>query len=125
MNSISLTGRITKDPEAKYRTDGSPYCLFTIAVDDGKDTEGNRKAIFVDCIASKVSAEFLAKYVKKGNMLAVTGSLNIREVEDSNGNRAKFTSVRAFNVENLTPRQQEAQAGATSEPNTSELPFEI
>lgn len=120
MNSISLTGRITKDPEAKKTKDGGTYCYFTIAVDDGKDTEGNRKAIFVDCIAYKTSAEFLAKYVKKGNMLAVTGSLNIREVEDSNGNRAKYTSVRAFNVENLTPRQQEAQAGATGE-----LPFEI
>lgn len=121
MNSINLTGRITKDPELKHSKDGGAYCYFTIAVDDGKDTEGNRRANFVDCIAYKTQAEFLSKYIKKGYMLAVTGSLHISDREDSEGNKIKRATVKAFNVENLTPKSTESKP-ATSE---SELPFEV
>ena len=124
MNSVTLTGRITKDPEPKFTNGGGKFCTFTIAVDDGKDSEGNRKAIFVDCIAYKASAEYLGKYVKKGNILAVTGSLNIREVEDSSGKRSKFTNVRAYNVENLSPRPPvEATPETTKETTPESEPF--
>ena len=54
-------------------------------------------------------------------MLAVTGSLHISEREDSEGNKTKRATVKAFNVENLTPKSTESKP-ATSD---SELPFEV
>ena len=132
MNNIILTGRITKDPEIKHSTSANAYCRFTLAVDDGKDKDGNKQTIFVDCITYDKKAEFLDKYIKKGYMLGVIGSLSITEREDENGNRTRFTTVRAFNVENLQPKATapaQQQTGATIEPNTgepvNELPFEI
>lgn len=120
MNSINLTGRITKDPEPKLSKSQEPYCYFTLAVDDGKDRDGNKQMSFIDCIAYKTQAEFLSKYVKKGYMLAVSGSLHISEREDSEGNKTKRATVKAFNVENLTPKSTD------SKPATSEgLPFEL
>ena len=127
MNSINLTGRITKDPELKTSKDGGSYCYFTIAIDDGKDTNGNKVTSFIDCITYKAQAEFLAKWVKKGYMLAVSGSLHISDRKDSEGNKIKRATVKAFNVENLTPKPTEAQATQTAPVTSddSELPFDI
>ena len=133
MNSVNLTGRITKGPELKTSKDGGSYCYFTIAVDDGKDTNGNKVTSFIDCITYKAQAEFLAKYVKKGYMLAVSGSLHTSDREDSNGNKVKRVTLKAFNVENLTPKPTEAQPTAKAQAtqtapvtsDDSELPFDI
>ena len=125
MNNISLTGRITKDPEIKKNNNGGSYCYFTIAVDDGKDKDGNRQTCFVDCITYDKRAEFLANYIKKGYMLAVTGSLHISEKQDEHGNYTKRTTVRAYNVENLQPRQTEqAPAPAPAPVDQNETPVE-
>ena len=141
MNSITLTGRITKTPEAKQKQDNSGlYCFFTIAVDDGKDKDGNKQASFIDCIAYDKQASFLSNYIKKGYLIGVNGSLHVSSRTDENGVITKRATVKAWAVENLQPREQ-AQQGAprapepTPEPTpapTSEtapegfsLPFEI
>lgn len=131
MNSCAFTGRITKDPELKQKADGSGvYCYFCIAVDSGKDKEGNKQAEFIDCITYNKTAEFLANYVKKGNMIGVTGALHISVTEDSEGNKTKRPTVKVFGIENLSPRSTEPATSdnkpvkkETAEPQ--ELPFEL
>ena len=134
MNSCAFTGRITKDPELKTKADGSGcYCYFCIAVDSGKDKDGNKQAEFIDCITYNKTAEFLANYVKKGNLIGVTGALHISLTEDSEGNKTKRATVKVFGVENLSPRSTETTSEAKTETapvkrqkaEPQELPFEL
>ena len=141
MNSCNFTGRITKDPELRQKADGSGcYIYFCLAVDSGKDKDGNKQTEFIDCITYNKTAEFLANYIKKGYLLGVTGALHISQVEDSEGNKTKRATVKVFGVENLTPRAQETTTEAKPEPvnvdlsklsnqketaEPTELPFEI
>ena len=83
MNSVNLMGRITADPELKQTTTGVNVCSFTVAVDSGKkDADGNRGAYFFTCIAWKATAEFIARYFRKGSMIGVTGELVSRQYKD-------------------------------------------
>lgn len=98
MNSVNITGRITKDPELKTKQDGGGYCYFCIAVDAGKDKNGEKLTEFIDCIAYNQQANFLSTYAKKGDMLELCGRLHTSIKEDSEGNKIKRVTVVAFNV---------------------------
>lgn len=76
MNKAIICGRITANPEIKMTTNGNKVCKFTLAVDDGKNTDGSRRTQFIDCEAWKQSAEFLERFVKKGIRILVEGRLN-------------------------------------------------
>lgn len=84
MNSICLSGRLTADVELKQTQSGVPVCSFTIAVQrpNVKNTTD-----FIDCVAWRHNAEFVSQYFKKGQMIALTGSLTTRKFEDKNGNK--------------------------------------
>ena len=126
MNSVNLTGRITKDPELKTGKDNSPYLFFCLAVDGGKDKEGNKYTDFIDCIAYKSQAEYIAKYIKKGAMLGISGRLHVSSREDSEGNKTKTITVKVNNVETLvrSPEDKPKETEAAPE-DTGELPFNI
>ena len=49
MNHVILTGRLTKDPEIRYTDSKKAVCSFTLAVDDGRDSEGKKRAQFIPC----------------------------------------------------------------------------
>ncbi len=110
MNKVTLTGRITKDPEIRYSSTGSAYLFFTIAVDRMmKDANGQRQADFISCTAFSQTAEFMSRYVRKGNMLAVTGRLQTRQYQGQDNQMHYVTEVACEQVENLSPRDPNAQ----------------
>lgn len=109
MNRVNLTGRITRDPEVRNGASSS-FVGFSLAVDRGyKDANGQRSADFINCIAFRSQADFIGRYVKKGNMLAIEGRLQTRSYQDQNGQNRQVMEVVVDNVENLTPRQQNDQ----------------
>ena len=72
MNSINVAGRITAAPELKYtEKDKKAIVRFSIAVNNGSEI-----ADFFNVTAFDKQAENLAKYVSKGDMLAVSGRLS-------------------------------------------------
>lgn len=76
LNSISLMGRITRDPELKYTPSEKPVTSFTLAVDrDGKDAGVD----FLDCVAWEANATLVDRFFKKGNLMIVRGRLRIKE----------------------------------------------
>lgn len=89
MNTVALMGRLTKDVEVKKTSSGTAYAGFCIAVDDGKDT-----TYFIDCKAWQKTAENIAKFFKKGDKIAITGSITSRTWEDDEGGKHKVTEVR-------------------------------
>lgn len=83
MNKIVLIGRLTRDPDLKYTTNGNAVSRMTIAVDRNyKDAEGNNVVDFIPIIAWKKLAEIVAEHMKKGKLIAVHGSLQIRSYDD-------------------------------------------
>lgn len=105
MNSVNLTGRITKDPEIRYSANGTSNVMFNIAVDRGfKDQNGNKQADFIACVAWRNQADFIAKYVQKGNLLEITGALQTRQYQTQSGENRVITEVIVNQVANLTPR---------------------
>ena len=136
MNFCGFTGRITKAPEVKTNNLGTPYCFFSIAVDGGKDKDGNKITDFIDCIVYKTQAEFMGKYVLKGSLLAVTGRLHVSLREDQEGNKTKRATVKVDEVNILAKplgegTQEKPKATETATPEafdpdySGELPFQI
>ena len=94
MNQVVLMGRLTRDPELRRTQSGTAVTSFTIAVDRGfKDSDGERKTDFIDCVAWKGTGEFISKYFTKGQMMVVTGSLQIRDWTDKDGNKRRSVEV--------------------------------
>ena len=84
LNTITLMGRLTKNPELRYTKSNVPVASFTIAVD--RDFQRD-EADFVECVAWRNTGEFIDKYFQKGQMIVVTGSLQSRRWEDRDGNK--------------------------------------
>lgn len=134
MNKVELIGRLTKEPELKLTANQTAFCNFTIAVDRRfKDANGQRQADFINCVAWRQTAQFIAKYFHKGNKIALSGSIQTRSFDDQNGQKRFVTEViidEAEFVESQPQAQQEPSQPAP-EPQTqpedipAELPFEI
>ena len=100
MNHVVLMGRLARDPELRHTQSGLPVVSFRIAVNRrfaSKDS-GERQADFIDIVAWRQTAEFVSKYFTKGSMIAVQGSLQVREWQDKDGNKRWSTEVIAENV---------------------------
>ncbi len=76
INTVALTGRLTSDPELKATDSGKKVCNFTLAVNDGFGDK--QKSYFISCSVWNKSAENLAQYTKKGDLIGVEGKLTQR-----------------------------------------------
>lgn len=86
MNKVTLCGRTTSDIELRYTQSNKAYIQFTIACDNGKDENGNKRvADFVNCVAWEKRAEVIAKYVKKGNRFLISGPFKTDKYETDSG----------------------------------------
>ena len=107
MNKVVLTGRITKDPEIRYTQNGMPNLRFSLAVDrQTRDASGNRTADFISCVAFSQQADFISRFVKKGNILAIEGRIQTGQFQGQDGQTRYTTDVVIERIENLSPREQ-------------------
>ena len=99
LNKIILMGRLTRDPELRRTGSGTAVTSFALAVDrDFKGQGGEKETDFIDVVAWRGTAEFAAKYLDKGRMAAVTGSLQGRSWEDKDGNKRRSMEVLAESI---------------------------
>lgn len=110
MNKVILIGRLTKDVELKNTQSGVAVCGFSIAVDRKYKAEGQPSADFINCTAWKHTAEFVAKYFRKGNRIALEGRIQTRDWVDDNGEKHYATEVVADSVEFCESKQQSVSA---------------
>ena len=96
MNSITLVGRLTTDPEIRVakNKEKTTVANFTLAVYRDKETTD-----FINCVAFRETAELAEKYFSKGLRVAVNGSLNIDVVDNKDNSRSYYTKVIVRNVE--------------------------
>ena len=100
LNTITIMGRLTRDPELRRTGSGTAVASFTLAVDrdfSGKDG-GEKECDFIDCVAWRHTGEFVSKYFTKGRMAVVNGRLQIRPWTDKDGNKRRSAEVIAESV---------------------------
>jgi single-strand DNA-binding protein len=109
LNQVVLIGRLTRDPELKYTPgNGIPVATFTLACDRPfTNQEGEREADFINIVTWRKLAENCANYLQKGSLAAVTGRLQIRSYEDSEGVKRKVAEVVADNVRFLDSKKKQ------------------
>lgn len=107
MNSVCLTGRITKDLVIeKVGSSGVSKATFNIAVErEFKNAEGKKDADFPRIIVWKQAADYLAKYAAKGTMIEVSGKIQTGSYKDKNGQMVYTTDVVANHVQILAGGQ--------------------
>ena len=115
MNKVILIGNLTRDPELTETPSGVAVCRFAIAVSrDYANADGTRETEFFTITVWRGRAENCGKYLKKGNKVAVIGSLQNRSYEDKDGIKRNVNDIVANEVEFLTPKS--AQADFDEEP---------
>ena len=109
MNKVILVGNLTRDPELTETPNGIAVCRFSIAVSrDYANSEGTRETDFFNITVWRGRAENCGKYLKKGNKVAIVGSLQNRSYEDKDGIKRTVTDVVASEVEFLTPKSAQS-----------------
>ena len=99
LNKVFIMGRLTRDPELRRTQSGTAVTSFSLAVDrDFKSQSGEKETDFIDVVAWRSTAEFVAKYFTKGRMAVVEGRLQIREWKDKDGNNRRSAEVVADNI---------------------------
>lgn len=109
MNKVILTGRLTRDPELRYTANNKAVCDFTIATNRPVVRDGERVADFINCRVWNKTAENLDKYQAKGNMIAVSGRMQVDNYQDNEGKNRNYTYVLVEDLEYLERKKENNQ----------------
>jgi single-strand DNA-binding protein len=113
LNRVVLIGRLTADPELRYTPSGVPVVSFRIAVDRAfTNAQGERETDFINVVAWRKAAEFVANYLTKGRLVSVEGRLQIRQWQTNEGQRRETAEVVADSVQALERRREAGAPGA-------------
>ena len=131
MNKVVIIGNLTKDPESTKTQSEISVCRLSVAVSrDYAGADGNRETDFFNVTVWRNQADNCAKYLKKGNKVAIVGSLQNRTYEDKDGIKRTVTEIIASEVEFLTPKNSENQQDVVTakkdrliQINDNQLPF--
>jgi single-strand DNA-binding protein len=121
LNSVTLMGHLTADPQLKATPAGDSVATFSVAV-NSKLKSGEQHAEFFDCETWKGWAENLCKTAKKGSLILVTGRLKQEQWRDPKTKKARsrvrIVAQRAFHV-----TAQYAGEEAEREPGEEDVPY--
>ena len=110
LNRVTLTARLTRDPELRALPSGTSVCELRLAVNGmGRKAEVG----FINVTVYGAPGEACAKYLSKGVKVGVDGRIEYGEWEAEDGSRRHEHRIVADRVEFLTPRsnaeEQEAE----------------
>lgn len=131
MNSVSLTGRMARDPEIRYTDGGVSIARFTVAVNRRKKDD---PADFIGCIAFGKTAELIENYFHKGMRIGLNGRIQTGSYTNKDGKKVYTTDIIAEQVEfldsksdgNAQPEQKPDANGFVNIPDNVDdegLPF--
>lgn len=108
MNNVILTGRLVKSADLHYIPGTeTPVATFTLAVDrDYTKKDGSRDTDFIPIEVVGKVAEFCVKYLTKGRLVAIQGSLRFEKYNTKDGQPRTFAKVRARNVQALDKKKE-------------------
>lgn len=99
LNRITMTGRLTSDPELRKTNAGISVTGFSIANQRNfKNADGEFDTDFFDVEAWRTTADFIVNHFSKGSMITVDGRLQTQKYQDKNGNNRTSIRIIADNV---------------------------
>lgn len=108
MNNVSIIGRITKDVELRATTSGLPAVSMFVAINNGKDKDGNeRPADFPKIYVYDKQAENVNEYCHKGSLVGITGRIKTRTWDKEDGTKGYETYILASRVQFLDTKASE------------------
>lgn len=124
-NKVFLIGNLTRDPEVRCTPSGIPVARFAIAVNRFKkssstESNNNNDVDFINIVAWRKLAEICKNYLKKGQSIAVEGSLQIRKYE-KDGQQKIFTEVVAENMQMLGKKQDQTSKTIEELPSIQDI----
>lgn len=128
MNLVAIMGRITNDIEVKKTPSGLSVARFNVAVDRPSKQGKEKKTDFISVVCWRGTAEFVGKYFKKGQMIAVEGSIQTGSYEKDGIKRNTF-EINANNVSfcgdkgESKPVQEEVDPLLVDADDDEDLPF--
>lgn len=128
MNSLNITGNLTRDPELRQTRDGISVVSGTIAVQRAfKGRDGEKSADFIDFVAWDKKAEYLSTFAKKGDRLEISGRLESRKYTDRNNQERIVWECIVENVTSFSKKSeekpQESNSAEAIEIADEDLPF--
>lgn len=127
LNVAVITGRLTADPELRKTTTGISVTSITVAVERNYKNGEERESDFINVVAWRGTADFVSTYFKKGQMIAIQGSIQTRNYEDKNGNKRTAVEIVAENVSfcgSKSTNDNNVNEGFSSDESDDELPFD-
>ena len=121
MNNVTMVGNLARDPELKRTTKDVSVCTFTIGVSRPRDRENSD---FFPVVTWRGLADNCGRYLSKGRRVAVTGHLETRNYEDSNGIKRYVTEIIADEVEFLSSVSRDDGSMRDMKPAEDSDPFD-
>ena len=124
LNKVVLAGRLTNDPELKQTATGVSVLSFTLAVNrryasKNEQGESQTQADFISVVAWRSTAEFIARYFRKGSAICITGSIQTRSWQDQQGQRRYATEVVADEAMFVDSRSESGASDGYQTPSFS------
>ena len=117
LNTISLMGRLTRDPELRRTQSGTAVTSFTLAVDrDFTSADGTTETDSLDAVAWPGPAAPVSTHLPQGRMAVVKGRLQLRDWQDKEGNKRRSAEVMAESV--FFADSRAAGSGTSAQPST-------
>lgn len=127
LNKVILMGRLTNNPELRHTANDIALATFTLAVERNFRSGDDRVTDFLDIVCWRSTAEHVAKYFVKGQLVAVEGSIQVRSYTDKNGNNRRAWDIVASQVYFAESKRDRGAAPTESAPvamdNTSSDDF--
>ena len=113
LNAVCLMGRLVADPELRHTQSQIPVTSVRIAVDRTYQPKGaeQRQADFLDIVAWRGTAEFVCRYFRKGQLVAIQGSIQTRKYTDKDGNNRTAFEIVADNAFFAEPKRDGVSSG--------------
>lgn len=129
LNQCNFIGRLGRDPETRYLTNGDAVTNITLAVDESyKDKSGNKidKCEWVNITFYRKLAEIVGEYLIKGSLVYVSGKMQTRKFTDKNGIERYTTEIIANDMKMLSSKTNSANTSEKQdafEDFESDVPF--
>lgn len=116
INNVVLVGRLTRDVDLRYTSNGTAYASFTLAVERNfKNQNGEKETDFINCAMWRKAAENFANFTHKGSQVGIEGRIQTRNYENQQGQKVYVTEVLAENFSLLEPRNATNQLEGSRE----------
>ncbi len=128
MNKVAMIGRTATDPEVRYTKNGDAVANFRVAVERRYKKDGQTEADFFQTTAFGKTAEFIEKYIRKGQKIGFAGRLQNDEFTNRDGQKITRAVIIIEEIEFCEKKEQAERPADTFQPvpdniDSDELPF--